>query len=77
MNVVKKLLAWLFASKKVTALLAGLLLLGARRLGLDIAGSEIEEALALLGAYLVGQGIADAGKERSKIEATQKADGAS
>ena len=72
MNVVKKLLAWLFASKKVTALLAGLLLLGAKRLGLDIAGAEIEEALALLGAYLVGQGISDAGKERAKIDAASK-----
>ena len=77
MSTVKKLIAWLFASRKVTALLAGLLLLGAKRLGLDIAGAEIEEALALLGAYLVGQGIADAGKERSKIETAQKADGAS
>ncbi len=72
MSTVKKLIAWMFASKKVTALLAGLLLLGAKRLGLDIAGSEIEEALALLGAYLVGQGIADAGKERSKIDAASK-----
>lgn len=77
MSTVKNLIAWLFASKKVAALLAGLLLLGAKRLGLDIAGAEIEEALALLGAYLVGQGIADAGKERAKIEAAQKADGAS
>jgi hypothetical protein len=72
MTVVKKLIAWLLASKKVTALLAGLLLLGAKRLGLDIAGAEIEEALALLGAYLVGQGIADAGKERAKIDAASK-----
>lgn len=77
MSTVKKLIAWMFASKKVTALIAGLLLLGAKRLGIDIAGSEIEEALALLGAYLVGQGIADAGKGRAKIEAAQKADGAS
>lgn len=72
MTTVKKIAAWLFSSKKVTALLAGLILLGAKKLGLDITDDEAAAAVALLSSYLVGQGIADAGKERAKIEAAPK-----
>lgn len=71
MTTIKKFAAWLFLSKKVTALLAGLVLLGAKKLGLDITDDEAAAAVALLSSYLVGQGIADAGKERAKIEAAK------
>lgn len=73
--IAKKLACWVFRSKKVTALLVGLVLLGARRLGLDVSEDEVTQAVALIGAYLVGQGIADAGKERALIDAAASKDG--
>ncbi len=73
--IAKKLAGWVFRSKKVTALLVGLVLLGARRLGLDVSEDEVTQAVALIGAYLVGQGIADAGKERALIDAAASKDG--
>jgi hypothetical protein len=73
--IATKFFGWVFRSKKVTALLVGLVLLGARRLGLDVSEDEVTQAVALIGAYLVGQGIADAGKERAIIEAASKGGG--
>lgn len=72
MELVKKIAAKLFASKKVTALLAGLALKLlqplAVKIGWTLSPDDVNWALALIASYLVGQGLADVGKERAKVE---------
>lgn len=70
----KKLLVWLLnlvsESKKVRALVASLLALAlvplAKRLGMELTDMQIQSGVALVVAYLIGQGWADNGKEAVK-----------
>ena len=64
----RKALADLFRSKKALTALAGTIVALAARLGWDISPDELMPILSPLMAYIVGQGIADHGKERAKIE---------
>lgn len=67
----KKIAISLLSSKKFLALLVTLLVLVAtRKLGLDeeTATELAREIVALAAAYMVGQGVADHGKEKAKIE---------
>lgn len=77
MNTIKKIISTIASSKKAIATIAGVLLAIlsplARKVGWDLTQSEIEWSLALIASYVVGQGIADAGKEKAKIEASEKA----
>lgn len=62
----------IFQSKKATAALAGVLLTllspFAHRIGWQLTGDQVASVLVILGSFIIGQGIADAGKERAKIE---------
>ncbi len=66
----KELLAELLSSKKFVGLVVGLLSTGAVKLGLPEEQSAvlIDAIVKLVGAYLVGQGLSDLGKEKAKVE---------
>lgn len=64
MNVLKNL----FSSKKFTAALAGVLVVVAQQFGLPITEEAALSILGMLGTYVVGQGLADFGKERKFVE---------
>jgi hypothetical protein len=76
MEALKSTLAELLDSKKFMASLAGMIaavlvtVLGHFHLALDPAAADVlsSKIIALVGTYVVGQGIADHGKERAKIE---------
>ena len=59
----------LLKSKKAIAGIAGALMILVGRLGLDIDSELVTQFVSLVIAYIVGQGIADHGKEGAKIEA--------
>jgi hypothetical protein len=59
----------LLASKKAIAGIAGAVMILVGRLGLDIDSELVTQFVSLVVAYIVGQGIADHGKEGAKIEA--------
>ena len=61
-------IADLFKSKKALTAMAAVIVGLAAKLGLDISTDELLPILSPLMAYIVGQGIADHGKERAKIE---------
>lgn len=61
-------LAAIFKSKKGLALVAAIGLTALKQFGVDIDNQEFIGILSLLGVYITGQGIADHGKERAKIE---------
>lgn len=56
----------ILGKKLIAAILAMLLSLFGEKLGAE--EDAIEQTTAVLMAYIVGQGIADAGKERAKVE---------
>lgn len=66
----RKALADLCRSKKALTALAGTLVALAAKLGWDVSPDELMPILSPLMAYIVGQGIADHGKERAKIESS-------
>ena len=55
-------------SKKAMTAIAAAIVAGAAKFGLDVTTDELMPILSPLMAYIVGQGIADHGKERAKIE---------
>lgn len=61
-------IADLFKSKKALTAIAGVIIAIAAKAGLDLSTDELMPILTPLMAYIVGQGIADHGKERAKIE---------
>lgn len=69
MEAIKDLLKSLLGSKKFLALLAGLIVWLVAKLGGNISEASVLELLGFLAAYILGQGIADAGKEKVKEEA--------
>ena len=58
----------LFGSKKFVAAMAAFLAAGLAELGLGMDTETILTILSPLMAYVVGQGIADHGKEKAKVE---------
>jgi hypothetical protein len=56
-------------SKKLIAMIVGLILLIVRSVWPELAEMETTEIVQLIGAYIIGQGVADHGKEKAKIEA--------
>ena len=58
-------------SKKFQAALVGMALLLLEQVVPGISTLPVNEAVVLLAVYIIGQGLADFGKERAKVEATQ------
>jgi len=69
LQAIKSLLGELLSSKKFLVLVAGLLTVLAGRLGLDLDEETSNRIVAMIVAYLVGQGLADVGKSRARIDA--------
>lgn len=65
----KAVLIDLFTSKKALATIAGVLLALTNRIGLHIDPDQLNLALGLIGAYVLGQGIADHGKAAAEVNA--------
>ncbi len=79
MKYVKMLFEILAESKKARALIVGLLALAlipvSQKVGLEVDEALIEKGVMLIAAYLLGQGLADLGKEKAKVEAGEKSPG--
>lgn len=59
----------LLSSKKFKALVVGVILTIANdKLHLGLSEDTVQEAVAMLVAYMLGQGIADHGKEAAKVK---------
>ena len=58
----------LLTSKKFMAALAGLFVGFASKIGLNLPAEDIVTLLSPIIAYIVGQGIADHGKEKAAVE---------
>jgi hypothetical protein len=63
MDIVKALLKTFLTSKKALALLAGAVVWALAKAGVLIPEESVLEILLLIAAYIVGQGLADNGKE--------------
>lgn len=59
----------LLSSKKFIVMLAALIVASASKAGLDLNEELVNQILAMAAAYVVGQGIADHGKEAAKVSA--------
>jgi hypothetical protein len=59
----------LIASKKFIVMLVTIAVAVASKLGLNLDPDMLTQIIALAGAFIVGQGIADHGKEAAKINA--------
>ena len=68
-------IADLFKSKKALTAIAAVIVAGAAKIGWDVTTDELMPILSPLMAYIVGQGIADHGKERAKVERAQPSSG--
>ena len=64
----RKAIADLLKSKKALTAIAAAIVAGGAKLGWDVTTDELMPILTPLMAYVVGQGIADHGKERAKVE---------
>lgn len=60
----------LLKSKKALTAIAAAIVAAAAKIGWDVSTDELIPILTPIMAYVVGQGIADHGKERAKIEKT-------
>ena len=65
----------LFSSKKTLTAIATVIVGLLAHLGLHMTTADILPILSPLMAYIVGQGIADHGKERAKVEKAQPSSG--
>jgi hypothetical protein len=64
----------LFGSKKGIAAMAGVLSIVATSLGYAfLSETALMQLLGILGAFIVGQGLADIGKEAAKVQQTADA----
>ena len=64
MNLIKQLLS----SKKAIAAVTGVLVSVVGRWGLDLPVDAVNQIVGVIAAYIVGQGIADAGKEAVRLQ---------
>lgn len=63
----------LFSSKKFIVMLGGIILAIATKLGLPLDPDLANQILAIVAVYIVGQGIADHGKEAAQVNAAASA----
>ena len=54
----------LFSSKKFVAMITGVLATLIAKIGWDVPTETINQVVALVGTYVIGQGVADHGKHR-------------
>lgn len=59
----------MLGSKKAIAMVAGIIVSAAAHIGFDLPPEEVTGILAPILAYIVGQGVADHGKEKEKARA--------
>ena len=64
----KQALKDMLGSKKATAMIVGLVVGLGGKYGLDLPPEELTAILSPVLAYILGQGIADVGKEKARIE---------
>ncbi len=55
-------------SKKAVAMVGGVLVGLAGKVGLNLPAEELTAVLSPILAYILGQGVADAGKEKALVE---------
>ena len=67
-ELLRKTLLDLVTSKKAIATVAGLIISAAAKYGFGLDETTVIEILAAVAAYVVGQGVADAGKEAVKLQ---------
>ena len=60
MSVIKSL----FSSKKFVAMITGVVATLVGKIGWDVPTETINQVVALVGTYVIGQGVADHGKHR-------------
>ena len=58
----------MFASKKLLVAITAVLVSVGAKVGLNVGNDVLLPVVVLVASYIVGQGIADAGKEKAKIE---------
>jgi hypothetical protein len=78
MNYLKRFLVDFFVvlgeSKKAKALLVALAVLLASKLGWNVSDTTVLSVLGLFGSYILGQGLADSGKEAAKLIEKNRSD---
>ena len=65
----KKFLKSLLGSKKFWATVTTILVWTVGKIGFDVGFDELWPVMAALQGFVIGQGIADVGKEKAKVEA--------
>jgi hypothetical protein len=60
----------LLGSKKFVAMIVGVISMLVAKIGWDVDDETITKVVALVASYVVGQGIADNGKEAAKVKAS-------
>ena len=66
--MIRKVIQDFLSSKKGIALLVGVIITFVAKYGIDVDEATVTQVVSLVVAYIVGQGIADAGKEAVKIQ---------
>lgn len=72
MDFLKSVLTSKKAIAALAAIAAVLLVPVLAKVGLVLSEDQIEHFVAVVAAYLVGQGIADHGKEKAKVEVAER-----
>lgn len=62
-----KMLVRLVSSKKAVAAITGAIIAATARIGLDLPADAVNQIIAPIVAYIVGQGMADFGKEKALV----------
>ena len=65
----KNALKGIFSSKKALALIAGGIVALTAKFGWNVSNEVVMTILGFVGTYIIGQGIADNGKEAAKVTA--------
>lgn len=71
----KKAVAELFSSKKFLVMITAIIAYVLARVGWDVDPKQIDTIMQVVAGYLVGQGIADHGKEAAKVTAAASLEG--
>jgi len=64
----REMIRSLLSSKKAVAAIAGVVVIGASRAGIVLPPEATHDLVAVVVAYLIGQGLADVGKEAVKAD---------
>lgn len=64
-------MSWLLSKKFVVTLATSIFVCLAEQIGIDLNAEEVAGVVGSAAAYNIGQGIADNGKEKAKVEAAK------